>query len=88
MFALLPSERPIIITVRAARPTQRTENTLLHRVGFSPRTKSVFDAYSAAFSNAFPIFPIRFSFHGERVFDRKAASSTIGAHICLFRMAC
>ena len=27
---------------------------------------------------------MRFSFYGERVFDRKAASSTIGAHICLF----
>ena len=29
-------------------------------------------------------FYIRFSFYGERVFARKAASSTIGAHICLF----
>jgi hypothetical protein len=27
---------------------------------------------------------LRFSFYGERVFARKAASSTIGAHICLF----
>ena len=47
---------------------------------FSPRPKSIFSVFDGAASNP----TIRLSYDGERVFDRKAASSTIGAHICLF----
>ena len=39
--------------------------------------------FDVAVSDPFPIL-LRFSLYRERVFDRKAASSTIGAHICLF----
>ena len=50
----------------------------------SPHRLSLFLTHVLPHSQTHSPFCMRFSFHGERVFDRKAASSTIGAHVRLF----
>ena len=67
------------------RPGKHREAGLLRATFFEKTEKQNMRAGVMGVANSpLPERTVRLSYGGERVFDRKAASSTIGAHICLF----